>query len=321
MLERILRFSIEHRVGVVLARRRARGRWRVVARAAADRRRPRHHEQPGPDQHAGAVALARRGREAGDLPDRDRARRAFRPRVHALALAQRLLAGDRGLPTTTSTSTSRASRWASGSTRRATSLPPGVEPRHGPDLDGSRRDLHVDRRVRAPARRGRRAATGAARLAARRLVPDARGRAPRERRRARGLPAHGAGLDHPPAAQGRARRRRRRRDRRLREAVPRAARPAAARRLRAHASTTCSTRSSATTSAPGAGYIEHNGEAYVGARRGPRRGRRADRARSSSASAAARRSACATSRGRHRPRAAHRAAPARTARRSSSAPR
>ena len=92
-----------------------------------------------------------RGREAGHVPDRDGARRHPRPRLHALALAQRLLAGDGRLRRRRRHLLRAPAGRASGSRRRATSLPAGRRAVHGADLDRARRDLHVDRRVRAPA--------------------------------------------------------------------------------------------------------------------------------------------------------------------------
>ena len=65
---------------------------RVVADAPADRRRAGHHQQPGADQHRRAGALAGRGREAGHLPDRDRAgrhSRASSTRARSRATASR----------------------------------------------------------------------------------------------------------------------------------------------------------------------------------------------------------------------------------------
>ncbi len=72
---------------------------------------------------------------------------------------------------------------------------------HGADLDRAWRDLHVDGRLSAAGQggndRGRQA-----RLAKRRQLSHAGGRAARNRTRARGLSAHGAGLDHSSADAG-----------------------------------------------------------------------------------------------------------------------
>ena len=82
------------------------------------------------------------------------------------------------------------------------SLPPGAEPRIGPDLHRARRNLHVDGRVSAAHRRRGEGRTAG--LARRRRLSHAGRAALDQRRRARRLSAHGAGLDHPAAAQGRA---------------------------------------------------------------------------------------------------------------------
>ena len=167
------------------------------------------------------------------------------------------------------------------------SLPPGAEPRDGRrSRPASARSTCGPSSTSTRAARARRAPTAsrAGSPTASYLTPE--GERLRDRRRARRLPAHGAGLDHPPAAQGRAGRRRRRRDRRLREAVPRPARPAEARRLRPDASATCIEALERNNVSTGAGYVEHNGRGVRRARGGPHRDARADRARSSSASAA-----------------------------------
>ncbi len=97
MLERILRFSLRARWVVIAAHRVGRGARRVEPGTPADRRRARHHQRPGADQHRGAGHLAARGRAAHHLPGRDRDGRAAAPRVHALDLPLRTLAGDRRL--------------------------------------------------------------------------------------------------------------------------------------------------------------------------------------------------------------------------------
>ena len=206
---------------------RARRVRRLALCAAADRRGARHHQQPGADQHRRSRALAGRGREAGHVPDRDGARRHPGPGVHALALAQRLLRRSRRSSSDdvdiyfARQQVERAAR-----PRRATSLPAGAEPRMGPISTGLGEiymwtvEFAHPRRARRDDRDGEPGwqPDGAY------LTPEGE-RLPHDAR-ARRLPAHGAGLDHPPAAEGRAGRRRRRRDRRLRQAVPRAARPA-----------------------------------------------------------------------------------------------
>ena len=195
---------------------------RMGARAHTDRRGARHHQQPGADQHLCAGALAGRNRKTGHLPHRDRARRHARPRIFPLAVAQRLLAGDRGVrredqhlfrPPADQRAPARNSQQSS-ARRRA-------EDRAG--LHRARRDLHVDRRVRAAPRE--QGAGRTARLAERRRLSHPGRTAPGERARARRLSAHGAGLDHPAAAQERAGRGGGGCDRRIRQAVPRPARP------------------------------------------------------------------------------------------------
>ena len=126
----------------------------------------------------GAGALAGRGREAGHVPDRDGARRHPGPRVHALALAQRLLAGHGRLrgrrrhllrPPAGRRAAGRGAREPARRRRAA----------HGPDLDRPRRDLHVDRRVSTTRATARRRATASP--AGRRdgSLPDAGRRAAR----------------------------------------------------------------------------------------------------------------------------------------------
>ena len=110
------------------------------------------------------------------------------------------------------------------------SLPPGAEPTMGPISTGLGEVYMWTVEYEHPHGEGATVDDGAARLADATALPHAGRRAARDRRRAGGVPAHGAGLDHPPAAQGREGRRRRRRDRRLRQAVPRPARPDEARR-------------------------------------------------------------------------------------------
>ena len=124
---------------------------RMGARAHTDRRGARHHQQPGADQHLRAGALAGRNRKTGHLPHRDRARRHAGPRIYPLAVAQRLLAGDRGVqredqhlfrPPADQRAPARNPQQPS-ARRRA-------EDRAG--LHRARRDLHVDGRVRAAPR-------------------------------------------------------------------------------------------------------------------------------------------------------------------------
>ena len=180
MLERILRFSIEHRVARRAARARRAPRFGAcVARAAADRRRAGHHEPPGADQRASR----RRSRpieveKQVTFPLETALAGHPGPRVHALVLAQRLRAGDGRLPRRRRHLLRAPAGRASGWRRRATSLPAGRRDRAWARSRRARRDLHVDRRVRASARRRAPASRRRAGLAARRLVPDARGRAP-----------------------------------------------------------------------------------------------------------------------------------------------
>ena len=195
--------------------------------------------------------------------------------------------------------------------------------KHGSDLDRPRRDLHVDRSSTS-SRNGRAGCRRQTGLAERRQLPHAGRRAPAQRSRARRLSAHGAGLDHPPAAAGRCR-----------------ASPAStaiggyvkqyhvqpdpmklvayglsfARRHRG--------AGDATTSAAAPAIIEHNGEIYVVRAAGRIEIRRArsrdDRRRHARRHADPR--AATSPRCRHRRASCAPAAPARTARRSWSARR
>ena len=229
MIERILSFFDHTAAFSSCCGRGDRGVRRTLAAAAADRRGAGHHQQPGADQHRGAGALALRDREARDLSDRDGARRHPGPRLHALALAQRLLAGHGRLSRTTSTSISPASRSRERLSAGQGNLPAGAEPTMGAVSTGLGEIYMWTVAVRASRRQGR-----ADRATAKPgwqsdgsyLTPE--GRAAARRIRAGDVSAHGAGLDHPPAAEGRARRRRGRCHRRLREAVPRPARSAEA---------------------------------------------------------------------------------------------
>ena len=165
--------------------------------------------------------------------------RAAAPRVDALALALRAVAGDGRLRGRHRHLLRAPARRTSASRRCASQLPPGVEPAMGPIATGLGEIFMWT--VESDARRDE----------ARRHAVHADGS------------AHDPGLDHQAAAPHRARRHRGQHDRRLREAVPRHARPGEARRLRAHRSATCSRRSAKNNANVGAGYIEHNGEQYL----------------------------------------------------------
>ena len=74
MLERIIRLSIRHRwLVLVVGRPRSGGARRLELPAPADRRRARHHQRPGADQHRGARLLAA-GSRAARSPSRSRRR-------------------------------------------------------------------------------------------------------------------------------------------------------------------------------------------------------------------------------------------------------
>ena len=147
---------------------------RVVAHAAADRRRARHHQQSGADQHRRAGALAGRDREAGHVSDRDRARRHPGPRIHPLAVAQRLLAGHGRLQRQhrhllRPPAGQRAARRGHGrACRRAPS------PRWGRSRPASARSTCGPSSIGRP-REGVPVRDGAAGLAERRQLPHARG--------------------------------------------------------------------------------------------------------------------------------------------------
>ena len=103
------------------------------------------------------------------------------------------------------------------------SLPPGAEPRIGPMSTGLGEIYMWTVEYRPPDRR--RGEGGTAGLAGRRRLSHSGRAALDQRPRARGLPANGPGLDHPAAAERRARGRGRGCDRRIRQAIPGAARP------------------------------------------------------------------------------------------------
>ena len=152
---------------------------------------------------------AARDREAGHLPDRDRAGRHPRPREHALDLAQRLLARSPWSSRTTPTSTSRASRSPNGSARPRARCPKASSRRWGRSRPASAKccmyvvDFATGRPKAQPARRR---ASRAGSPTARFLTPEGERLADDVARA--GLSAHGAGLDHPAAAALGCRRRR-----------------------------------------------------------------------------------------------------------------
>ena len=325
MLERILRFSIEHRWLVVLAVAGGGRRAAASSLAAACRSTPC---PTSPTARCRSTPSRRRSsptevEKQVTFPIETALAGIPGPRVHALALAQRLLAGDGGLRATTSTSTSRASRSRERLAAARESLPPGAEPMHGADLDRARRDLHVDGRVRASARRGRArrsTASRAGRPTAPYLTPE--GERLRTRRRAArptcarcrtGSSARSsrastgvAGVD---AIGGYVKQ----------YHVQPDPRELAAYGLTFHDVIEALERNNVST---GAGYVEHNGEAYVVRAAGRLADRRGARRRSSSPSASGTPIRVAR---RRRPSASAAscapAAPARTARRSSSARR
>ena len=146
MIGRIVTFSVEKRWLVLLLthRRALLGAWR--APAAADRRRARHHQQPGADQRRRACAVARPDREAGRLHDRDRARRHSRPRIHPLAQPQRLRADHGGLRRE-DRHLLRAGAGRGAAAHRRGRPARRREPRDGADRHRAWRHLHVDGRI------------------------------------------------------------------------------------------------------------------------------------------------------------------------------
>ena len=139
-------------------------------------------------------------------------------------------------------------------------LPPGVEVKMGPISTGLG-EVYWWAVEYAPPGSGPRS-RWRARLAERRHLSDARGRAPGRRVAAHRLSAHRAGLDHPAADEDRARRRRRGCHRRLCQAVSGPTRSREARRLRPVVRQVASAIEANNVSR-GANYIERNGEGYV----------------------------------------------------------
>ena len=155
MLERILRFSIEHRLLVVLLTIAAAGAWGVFPAAPADRRRARHHQQPGADQHR-SRRRCRRSRSRSRSPSRSKRRWRASPGCEYTRSLSR-----NGFSQVTAVFDDDVDIYFArqqvnerlGEARE--SLPPGRRADDGADLDRPRRGLHVDGRVRAPARQGR----------------------------------------------------------------------------------------------------------------------------------------------------------------------
>ena len=156
-----------------LVARSVRHRWLVLLAVAAlaafgaynylrlhDRRRARHHERAGADQHRSAGLLAARGRAAHHVRDRDGDGGPAAARLHALGVALRPVAGHgrvRGRHRHLLRAPARR-RAAAGSARRAAA---GPRARARPDRDGLGRDLqvHPERRARRAARRRHRRTT------------------------------------------------------------------------------------------------------------------------------------------------------------------
>ena len=76
---------------------RSRHSARTTTQRLHDRRRARHHERAGADQHRGARLLAARGRAAHHVRDRDRDGGPAAARLHALGVALRAVAGHGGV--------------------------------------------------------------------------------------------------------------------------------------------------------------------------------------------------------------------------------
>ena len=115
---------------------------RVERDQIAHRRRSRHHQRPGPDQHQGGRLFAARIRAAHHLSDRDRDRGHPEPQLYQVDLALwpepghcRLRGRDRHLFRAPAGQRAAPGRARTASTRDGA--------RNGPDLDGSRRNLHV----------------------------------------------------------------------------------------------------------------------------------------------------------------------------------
>ena len=125
----------------------------VVIHKAACRCRSRHHEQSGPDQYGRAGSVAGRDREASDVAGRDRARRNSGARIHAVDVAQRLLAGHGGLHGPNG-HILRAPAGRRTTDRGAPITACRDRAAYGTDHDRARRNLRVDRSLPAGRRKG-----------------------------------------------------------------------------------------------------------------------------------------------------------------------
>ena len=210
MIDALLRFSIARRWVVLFLVLAVAGARHLELPAPAHRRSARHHQRPGPDQHAGAGLLAAGSRTAGHLPGRDRHRGIAARGIHALACPATASRRSPSCSRTAPTSTSPAISSTSGCSRRRASCRRASNPRWGRSRPGSARSSCTPWMPSPDARQ-----------------PDGQ---PYDATALRTLQDW---IDPPAAAPG-ARRDRGQHHRRLREAVPRDAGPGTAAGLRPH---------------------------------------------------------------------------------------
>ena len=153
MLRRLVDFSLENRPLVLIAAALVIAGGRLRPAPAADRRRARHHERPGPGHDEGPGARPGGDRAVRDLPGRGGDERPAAARRDPLDLELRPLGGDRRLSRTASTSTSRASSSRERLPQAREADPAGArQPGDGTGHDRPRRGLPVHGRGRRASR-------------------------------------------------------------------------------------------------------------------------------------------------------------------------